>query len=680
MFDKILVANRGEIACRVMKTARKLGVKTVAVYSEADRSALHVKMADEAHCIGPPPSSESYLLQDKIIAVAKSTGSQGIHPGYGFLSENKNFANLCSSSGFEFIGPPASAIEKMGIKRLSKEIMSSSGVPIVPGYFGDDQSDDRLRAEAEKLGYPVLLKADLGGGGKGMRIIHDPKDFDSLLAECRSESMKSFSDDKVMVEKFVSKPRHVEVQVFADKHGNTVHLFERDCSVQRRHQKIIEEAPAPDLRPEVREEILSAAVKAAQAVGYVGAGTVEFILDADQKFYFMEMNTRLQVEHPITEMVTGVDLVDWQLKVAMGNPLPVSQADITCSGHAFEARVYAENPEQNFSPSPGHLTYLHPPVATDTVRIDTGVTQGDDVSPYYDPMIAKLVVWSEDRTSALKKLTDSLHNYQIAGLTTNVEFLGRLASHPSFRGEDVHTGFIDQHRQDLFPPKPSLTAQQLAQACSALLAWETYQFSRKPCFSNDIHSPFQSSTGSRINTQNRRLIHLNCNDQELTMDVLNNGDGNFVLCSVRSVKEGNEQVVNVHFSSDLVEEDNTLSLKCLIGDSFSTSNVAVIGRTIYIFSEDMNYQVVLPTPEYYTTSKEASGGGLRSPGYSSRVSKVTVKPGDSVSKGDVLMTVEGMKMETTILAPRDGVVKEVLYASGDTVPANSRLLYFESEE
>ncbi|XP_011944182.1 PREDICTED: methylcrotonoyl-CoA carboxylase subunit alpha, mitochondrial isoform X5 [Cercocebus atys] len=423
---KVLIANRGEIACRVMRTARKLGVQSVAVYSEADRNSMHVDMADEAYSIGPAPSQQSYLSMEKIIQVAKTSAAQAIHPGYGFLSENMEFAELCKQEGIIFIGPPPSAIRDMGIKSTSKSIMAAAGVPVVEGYHGEDQSDQCLKEHAGRIGYPVMIKAVQGGGGKGMRIVRSEQEFQEQLESARREAKKCFNDDAVLIEKFVDTPRHVEVQVFGDHHGNAVYLFERDCSVQRRHQKIIEEAPAPGIKPEVRKKLGEAAVRAAKAVNYVGAGTVEFIMDSKHNFYFMEMNTRLQVEHPVTEMITGTDLVEWQLRIAAGEKIPLSQEEITLQGHAFEARIYAEDPSNNFMPGAGPLVHLSTPRADPSTRIETGVRQGDEVSVHYDPMIAKLVVWAADRQAALTKLRYSLRQYNIEDKTFQV--LGNLYS------------------------------------------------------------------------------------------------------------------------------------------------------------------------------------------------------------------------------------------------------------
>ena len=450
MFSKILIANRGEIACRVIKTAHKLGIATVAVYSDADADALHVTMADEAIYLGPSPSRESYLVAEKVIEAAKQTGAQAIHPGYGFLSENAEFCRLCKDNDITFIGPPVNAIEAMGSKSAAKTIMEKAQVPLVPGYHGDDQSEQVLKKAADDMGYPVLLKATAGGGGKGMRQVWSADKFSEELQAAKRESLSSFGDETMLVEKYLTQPRHVEIQVFCDNHDNAVYLFERDCSVQRRHQKVIEEAPAPGMSEELRAQMGEAAIKSAKAIGYQGAGTVEFLLDVDGSFYFMEMNTRLQVEHPVTEMITGEDLVEWQLRVASGEVLPKTQQQLTLKGHAFEPRIYAEDPENDFLPATGKLNFLNPPVENQHVRVDTGVRQGDDVSIYYDPMIAKLIVWDESREKALQRMAKALAEYRISGVTTNIDFLYNLATCQPFVEADLDTGFIEKHQALIF--------------------------------------------------------------------------------------------------------------------------------------------------------------------------------------------------------------------------------------
>ena len=447
MFKKILIANRGEIACRVAATARGLGIRAVAVYSDADANARHVAECDEAYRLGPPAAKESYLLGEKIIAIAKQCGAEAIHPGYGFLSENEEFAEACAKAGIVFIGPPPSAIRAMGLKAESKRLMAKAGVPLTPGYHGTDQDPALLQKEAGKIGYPVLIKASAGGGGKGMRVVEKEADFAAALASCKREATSSFGDDAVLIEKYLTRPRHIEIQVFADTHGNCVYLFERDCSVQRRHQKVLEEAPAPGMTEERRAAMGKAAVEAAQAVGYVGAGTVEFIANEDGSFYFMEMNTRLQVEHPVTEAITGQDLVEWQLRVAAGERLPKLQDELAISGHAFEARIYAEDAEKGFLPATGTLAHLALPV--DFARVDTGVREGDTITPYYDPMIAKVIVAGPNRAVALNKLTRALQETRSVGTVTNIAFLEALSRNPRFASGDVDTGLIERELASL---------------------------------------------------------------------------------------------------------------------------------------------------------------------------------------------------------------------------------------
>ncbi|MEM9396266.1 MAG: acetyl-CoA carboxylase biotin carboxylase subunit, partial [Pseudomonadota bacterium] len=454
MFKRILIANRGEIACRVARTARRLGIETIAVYSDADRQALHVKSADEAYLLGPAPARESYLNAQKILDIAMAAGADAIHPGYGFLSENAEFARDCTQRGICFVGPPAKAIEEMGSKARAKTIMEQAGVPLIPGYHGDDQSVDVLREAAVSMGFPVLLKAAAGGGGKGMREVRSEAEFEEALdAACR-ESRASFGDDRMLVEKRLLRPRHVEVQVFFDTHGNGVYLAERDCSIQRRHQKVIEEAPAPGLSVELRHAMGEAALSAASAIGYEGAGTVEFLLDESQAFYFMEMNTRLQVEHPVTELITGIDLVEWQLRVAAGEPLAVSQNDIALNGHAMEARIYAEDTAAGFIPATGRLEQFCPPAESARLRVDTGVESGSEISPYYDPMIAKLIVHGSDREDACRRLSAALANFLMTGPANNTEFLGRIASSQAFLKAELDTSFIEQHESELLPNSP----------------------------------------------------------------------------------------------------------------------------------------------------------------------------------------------------------------------------------
>ena len=478
MFDTLLIANRGEIACRVAATARRMGLRTVAVYSDADAHARHVAACDMAVHIGAAEPRHSYLRAEAILEASKRTGAQAIHPGYGFLSENEGFARACAEAGIIFVGPPADAIAAMGSKSAAKSLMEKAGVPLVPGYHGDNQDPAFLREQADAIGYPVLIKASAGGGGKGMRIVHASAEFDEALASCKREAASSFSDDRVLIERYLLKPRHIEIQVFADTHGNYVHLFERDCSVQRRHQKVIEEGPAPGMDEERRRAMGEAAVAAARAVGYVGAGTVEFIAEPDGEFYFMEMNTRLQVEHPVTEMITGQDLVEWQLRVAAGEPLPASQDELTLKGHAIEARIYAENPEKGFLPSIGTLDMLEFPAHAEferaDIRVDGGVRQGDTISPFYDPMIAKLIVRGRDRHEARVRMIRALGEIRVAGLQTNIAFLRRLMADKAFATADLDTGLIDRRHDALFPSNGTVPASVLALAAAAMLQTQGY--------------------------------------------------------------------------------------------------------------------------------------------------------------------------------------------------------------
>ncbi|HWT07945.1 MAG TPA: biotin carboxylase N-terminal domain-containing protein, partial [Roseomonas sp.] len=468
MFRSLLIANRGEIACRIMRTAQRMGIRCIAVFSEADARSLHVALADEAHPIGPAPARDSYLRADRIIEVARAAGAEAIHPGYGFLSENADFAEACAAAGIAFIGPPGPAIRAMGSKAESKALMVAAGVPVVPGYHGEDQSEDRLASEASRIGFPILIKASAGGGGKGMRPVFSAADFLDELAGARREAKAAFGDDRVLLERYLQKPRHVEVQVFADRQGRTVHLHTRDCSVQRRHQKVLEEAPAPDLSDALRDRLHQAAVAAARAVGYVNAGTVEFIVEGDDAF-FMEMNTRLQVEHPVTEMITGLDLVEWQLRVAASEALPEHWPP-PVDGHAVEVRLYAEDPDQDFRPSIGTLRRFVGPSQSGTVRIDTGVRAGDAITPHYDPMIAKVIAAGGDRAIALERLSGALAGTQLGGLTTNLAFLRRLVSHPAMRAAELDTGFIARHAPALMPPPREAPAVALAAFAAVYLA------------------------------------------------------------------------------------------------------------------------------------------------------------------------------------------------------------------
>jgi 3-methylcrotonyl-CoA carboxylase alpha subunit len=495
MFQKILIANRGEIACRVIKTARRLGIATVAVYSEADADARHVRLADEAVLIGPAAPRESYLLIGRMIAAAQQTGAQAVHPGSGFLSENPDFAAACVANDIVFIGPPVEAIRAMGSKSTAKALMARAGLPLTPGYHGDRQEPAFLREQASQIGYPVLIKASAGGGGKGMRVVERAEDFEAALASCQREASSAFGDARVLVEKYLTQPRHIEIQIFGDTHGNTIHLFERDCSVQRRHQKVLEEAPAPGMTSERRAAMGKAAVEAAKAVGYVGAGTVEFIVTPEGVFYFMEMNTRLQIEHPITEMITGLDLVEWQLQVASGEPLPLTQEQLQIHGHALEARIYAEDPAKGFLPSTGKLAHLALPEETLHVRVDTGVEEGDEISPFYDPMIAKLIVWDTNREQTLARMLQALAQYRIVGVANNVDFLSRLVASPAFARADLDTGLIEREREFLFATGSPIPRDVFLVAALATLLREEARASSEASSHSDPCSPWHWRDG-----------------------------------------------------------------------------------------------------------------------------------------------------------------------------------------
>jgi len=671
MFTKILIANRGEIACRVAATARRLGIRTVAVYSEADAAARHVAACDEAVPIGPAAVQESYLRADKIIAAARATGAQAIHPGYGFLSENADFAQACADAGIVFIGPPAAAIRAMGSKSAAKQLMEGAGVPLVPGYHGDDQDPELLQREANRIGYPVLLKASAGGGGKGMRVVERSEEFQAALASCQREAQSSFGDAKVLVEKYLQRPRHIEIQVFADTHGHCVYLHERDCSVQRRHQKVLEEAPAPGMPPERRAAMGEAAVAAARAVGYVGAGTVEFIANQDGTFYFMEMNTRLQVEHPVTEMITGLDLVEWQLRVASGAPLPRTQRELAINGHALEARVYAENPEKGFLPSTGTLRHLGlpPHVAFElggvpgqpaAVRIDSGVREGDAISPFYDPMIAKLIVWGHDRAQALARMAQALSDFHVVGLATNVAFLKRLVESPAFATAALDTGLIERERDVLFPPSSPAPLPVLALAVCALLDGERAQAAAGATFPGD---PWADAHGWRMNGAWRRRLAF-ADERDYQVDVTYHLHGWTLETAGRR-----------HALAQAAHADGRYVVR-LDGHAFAGA-VRREGDVLHVFADGRQYALTWRDPLAHAGAHEAEEGRLSAP-MPGKVIAVIATAGQHVKKGEPLVIMEAMKMEHTIAAPGDGVVEEVLYGVGDQVADGAPLLAFKA--
>jgi len=671
VFKKILIANRGEIACRVAATARRLGVKTVAVYSDADAHAKHVMACDEAVHVGASAPKESYLQWQRIIDAARATGAEAIHPGYGFLSENEDFAKACAEAGLVFIGPPASAIQAMGLKAESKRLMEAAKVPLVPGYHGADQNPELLQREADRIGYPVLIKASAGGGGKGMRAVSKAEDFMAALESCKREAINSFGDDAVLVEKYVQRPRHIEIQVFGDTQGNCVYLFERDCSVQRRHQKVLEEAPAPGMPESLRQKMGEAAVAAARAVGYVGAGTVEFIVEQPggyeqpeaMKFYFMEMNTRLQVEHPVTEAITGQDLVEWQLMVASGEPLPLAQDELVLDGHAIEARICAENPDKNFLPATGTLrVYRKPPAVSfdyGEVRIDDGVREGDAISPFYDSMIAKLIVHGATREEALARLDAALAEVRIVGLQTNVQFLRRVLATPSFSQARLDTALIERERASLFEQDPLGTGLTVAAAVAQTLLEER---------ASETHDPFSRRDGWRSHGVASRRFDFKIAGQPLVAKLRYLDDGVLML----QVGEDEFQPL------DLTPVDGRrIDLRC-----------AGRRQVVQVFRQDEDMHVfgtdgasVITELDMLSHAGEGAGeGGRLTAPMPGKVVSFAVRAGDKVSKGQPLAVMEAMKMEHTIAAPVDGVVAELLYAPGDQVMDGAELLRLQPAE
>ena len=671
MFRKILIANRGEIACRVVAAARDMGVRTVAVYSDADRDARHVALADEARRIGPPGARESYLNAAAILAAARETGAEAIHPGYGFLSENEEFAAACAGAGIVFIGPRPEAIAAMGDKSAAKRLMEKAGVPLLPGYHGENQDPVFLKKEADGIGYPVLVKASAGGGGKGMRVVPDGKAFAAALESAKREAKAAFGDERVLVEKYLDRPRHIEVQVFGDTHGNVVHLFERDCSVQRRHQKVLEEAPAPGLSPGRRRAMGEAAVAAAKSIQYNGAGTVEFIAGRDGTFYFMEMNTRLQVEHPVTEMVTGLDLVKWQLAVAAGEPLPLKQSELELRGHAIEARIYAENPARGFLPSTGTLRHLRAPEGVEfrcisgemraPVRVDSGVRQGDAITPHYDSMIAKLIVWGENRATALGRLRAALAGYEVVGVSTNVEFLLRTVASKAFSSADLDTGLIERCRAELFPSDGGASDQELAAAALAELIAEQAQAAAAAKTSGDPHSPWHIVDGWRLNLGSHH---------ELVF-----------------VEGGRTHRVALHFTPSglkfsigqreysLAGSEEAGSLRVTLGEASFRTRAVRDGADWHLFRDGAHRVLTLQSAQA-TPEPDAVLGSLAAP-MPGKVLQVLVKAGAAVSEGDPLVILEAMKMEHTIAAPHDGRVAEILYGAGEQVAEGAELLRLE---
>ena len=661
MFAKLLIANRGEIACRIIRTARRMGLATVAVYSDADRGALHVALADEAWPIGPAPARDSYLNIAAIVDAARASAAGAVHPGYGFLSENAGFAEACEQAGLVFVGPPAAAIRAMGSKATAKTLMAKAGVPVVPGYHGDDQDPDHLAAEAERIGFPVLIKASAGGGGRGMRVVGAPVEFRPALETARREAAEAFGDDRVLLEKYLDRPRHIEVQVFADRYGNAVHIFDRDCSIQRRHQKVIEEAPALGLGEEQRREMGKAAVAAARAVGYVGAGTIEFIAPAaaPEAFYFIEMNTRLQVEHAVSEAITGLDLVEWQLRVAAGERLPQRQQDLACHGHAIEARLYAEDPEREFLPQTGTLHRLHLP-SPDFARVDSGVRQGDAVTPFYDPMIAKIVVWGEDRAAAVGRLRRALGETAVLGLRTNLGFLARVAADPDFAAGALDTGFIARRGAALLAPRGPAPDAALAAATLTRLTARQAAATAAAARSGDPFSPWAGNEGWRLGGGGRQQVGLRDGAAERIVEASAGGADWLLQLGGRAVVANGE-----------VEPDGALALT--LDGVGRRVRVLDHGSEIAVFIDGESWRFEEIDPLAPPAADDPSAGKLTAP-MPGRVMRLLVEPAAKVRRGEPLMVIEAMKMEHTITAPADGVVAAVRFAAGELVEEGAELI------
>ncbi len=661
----LLVANRGEIACRIVRTARRLGIRTVAVYSEADRQALHVAVADEARAIGPAPARESYLSIPALIAAARDSGADAVHPGYGFLSENAGFADACREAGLSFVGPPPAAIRAMGSKSEAKALMEKSGVPVVPGYHGAEQGAKAFARATERIGYPVLIKASAGGGGRGMRIVRAPGELAAALESARREAESAFGDDRLLVEKYLDRPRHIEIQIFADSQGHAIHLGERDCSIQRRHQKVIEEAPAPGLDAARRATMGQAAVAAAKAIGYVGAGTVEFIADRSGAFHFMEMNTRLQVEHPVTEMVTGLDLVEWQLRVANGEALALTQDQVRLSGHAIEARLYAEDPARGFLPSTGRLVHLRFPAEDGRhVRVDTGVRAGDEVSVHYDPMIAKLVVWDRDRDSAVARLARALGECEIVGVANNAAFLGAIAAQRDFAAGETDTFFIARHEAELLAAQRESDPQSLAFAAVFVLLERAREAEEAASRSGDPHSPWHRTDGWRMNHAGSRTLRLGDGEQTREITVAYEGDGWRLGFGGASVP------ARGRFGADG-------GIEAEIDGARLSARVVRHGGELHVFAGRGVRRYAIDDPLALGGALEKDSGRLSAP-MPGKVLKVLVSAGQEVRRGTPLLVLEAMKMEHTIAAPKDGRVKEIRFAAGDQVVEGAELLVFEA--
>ena len=663
MFRRLLIANRGEIACRIAATAKRMGLRVIAVHSEADAGARHVREADESVCIGPARAQASYLDIDALIDAAMRTGAEAVHPGYGFLSENAEFAERVAGAGLVFVGPPAEAIRAMGSKSAAKEIAAGANVPLVPGYHGADSLPERLAQAADEIGYPVLVKASAGGGGRGMRIVERAEDLADALAAAEREAAAAFGDGTLLLERYIARPRHVEVQVLADAHGTVLHLLDRDCSIQRRHQKVIEEAPAPGLPDSLRAEMGEAAVRLTRAIGYAGAGTVEFLIENDSAFHFIEMNTRLQVEHPVTEMVTGLDLVEWQFRIAAGEPLALAQGDISASGHAVEARLYAEDPARGFLPQTGRLAHLAFPEGRPGLRIDSGVETGDEITPFYDPMIAKVVAWGEDRERARLALAEALADTRIAGLNTNLFFLETLVRHPAFAEAALDTHFIETHGVAAVEPPAGDTEAMRAMAAVAVLEDRAGRLLARQEAAPDRFSPWGRSDAWRLNSAGRDRLDFDDNGEKVTYEVAHAGGGYLLDNGERAVPVGS--VARGADGSLTAEVDGRRRNGVVIAD----------GGRLTVFLGGSRRDIFLEDPGAAADSAEVGGGRLTSP-MPGTVVRVLVEAGQTVAKDTPLLVLEAMKMEHTIAAPADGTVEALPFAVGDRVEEGVELVAF----
>ena len=671
MIRTLLIANRGEIACRIARTARRMGVASVAVYSEADATALHVKAADRALPIGPAPARESYLNIGRIIGAARRAGADAVHPGYGFLSENPAFAEACAAAGLIFVGPPPEAMRAMGSKAAAKALMERSGVPLLPGYHGENQDAGFLAGQAARIGFPVVIKAVAGGGGRGMRVVSAAADFATALSAARQEAASAFGEDRVLIERYLERPRHIEVQVFADTHGNTVHLFERDCSAQRRHQKVVEEAPAPCLAPRRREAMGEAAVAAAKSVGYVGAGTVEFVADETagaspaDSFYFLEMNTRLQVEHPVTELVTGFDLVEWQLRIAAGEPLPVPQDAIRLNGHAIEARLYAEDPARDFAPSTGRLAVFRLPPPGDGVRIDAGYAAGDTVSVHYDAMLAKLICHGATRDEAVAKLRRALEDCEIVGVASNIDLLGRIVAHPGFGSGGIDTGFIARNAATLLAPQAPPSPTVLAVAALGVLADETAAAEREAAASADPFSPWHARDQWWVNAVLDRTLDLHAGEEAYPVRMRRDGDAWRLTIGETGLRGTGRR-----------DADGLLDV--VLDGEHRTAFVTRLGATLAVRVNGESFRFTLPDPNAPAADEADAGGRLVAP-IPGLVAQVLAEPGLAVARGQILVVIEAMKTVFRLPAPADGTVASVSCRVGQTVEEGQVLVSFAED-